>query len=227
MKTLLKNTIWLLLIALTSCDDEKKEPQKFDLSTADLSQYFIFSKVKYNAGITKNEVRLFDFEPGEKVKTITLSKIGNSNYTVVDNNTLKINSPNILLTFNEKGEVTTTNLVVDDYTYEEFHLIKKAENNQLSGKTFSGTYYIGDGSVLHQSFFYQFDAGSMKVGTNFPKADREGSYTNIGNLAAYNDKIAGLSNDREIMFLHEGKLHVSYHDYRNFKIYYGTFNEQK
>lgn len=226
MKTLLKKTIWLLLIALTSCDDEKKEPQKFDLSTADLSQYFIFSKVKYNSGITKNEVRLFDFEPGEKVKTITVSNIGNSNYTVIDENKLKIDSPNITLTFNEKGEVTSTDLVVGNYTYEEFHLLKKADNNQLSGKTFSGTYYVGDGSVLHQSFFYQFDGGSLKAGTNFPKIEREGSYTNIGNLAAYNNKVTELANDREIMVLHEGKLHVSYHDYRNFKIYYGTFNEK-
>lgn len=204
------------MTALTSCSKDDNpivdEPNEtFDVNRPE--GYFLY----YKGGGFLNG--LFEFLPGKKVKT---HGAGNSNireYTVVDNN------------IDIEGGIGTVRFVVEgdsvwspDPYYTETALIKAPESDQLAGRTFSGTYYNADMSVLHSNFFYSFAASGNTVGAGFDVGTsvRTENYTSIGNFAAR----AELGNgDTEFMVLVSGTLEVNYRA-SNHVFHYGTFTQQ-
>jgi hypothetical protein len=66
-------------------------------------------------------------------------------------------------------------------------LIKVPEENQLLGKTFTGSYYNTNGSVLHPKFFYTFDSFTNNVNAGYELGNtvRTETYTPFGNVAAF------------------------------------------
>src|SRR5690606_41444259 len=111
----------------------------------------------------------------------------------------------------------------------EFVLIKEPASIQLAGKSFSGTYYKGDKSILPQNFFYSFaaDGNTVDAGFNPETAERTENYTPVGNIAAR----AVLDNgDTEFMVLVNGQLKVNYKIYflvfPTWPDYYGAFTHQ-
>lgn len=214
----------ILLISFTSCKKDKvAESDKFDINNP--VGYFIYVKqlVNIGGGDTQAVQRLFEFLPEKKIRIHEATSDGNNSrsiaYEVVDNNVVAIADSDLRFTI-EKGQVSSN--------YPHFKtlvLLKGADTNQLAGKTFAGTYYKPDQSVLHQNFYYSFSAnGKTDVGFKPDVVIRTENYSSIGNIAA---RVAVLGNaDLEFMVLVNGKLEVSYYEKNSDVLYYGSFNQQ-
>ncbi|MFB2119864.1 hypothetical protein [Parapedobacter sp. 2B3] len=203
--------------ALTSCskDNSPLLEGAFDINSPE--GYFLCVKASGDNGFDRR-ILLYEFEPGKMVKFYHAYGDDILPYTLVDDNTIVVGDNRFVF----DGNLITSNR--EDF--KEMILIEAPESNQLAGKTYAGTYHSGDGSVLHQNFFYRFASGGNTVDAGFKvgtAAVRTESYTPIGNFAAlvYLDG----TSDNEFMVLVNGKLEVNYKS-GGPQLHYGTFAQQ-
>lgn len=215
----------VLLVTFSSCKkDNLAESDKFDINSP--VGYFIYVKqlADIGGGDTQAVQRLFEFLPGKKLRIHEATSDGNNTrsipYEVTDHNVLALADADLRFTI-EKGQVSS-----NDPHLKTLALLKGADTNQLAGKTFAGTYYKPDKSVLHQNFYYSFSANGKKTDVGF-KPDvviRTENYSAIGNIAA---RVALVGNaDLEFMVLVNGKLEVSYYQKNLDILYDGSFSQQ-
>lgn len=213
----------ILLVTFAACkkDEVAKDADKFDINSP--VGYFIYVKqqVQTNDSATGILQGLYEFLPEKKLRMHEAISDGNNSrlfsYEVVDGHVIALTDSDLKFVI-ENGQVTS------NYThFRMLALLKASETNQLAGKTFSGTYYKSDRSVLHQNFFYSFAGKDNKVDAGFSvgTALRTENYRSIGNIAA---RIAVVGNDDlEFMVLMNGKLEVSYYDKNLDALYHGSF----
>ncbi len=209
--------ILLGTIAPTACSkDAAPRPEgTFDINNPE--GYFLCVKASGDNGFYRR-ILLYEFAPGKMVKFYHAYGDDILPYTLVDDNTIAVGDNRFVF----DGNLITSNR--EDF--KEMILIKAPESNQLAGKTYAGTYHRGDGSVLHQNFFYRFASGGNTVDAGFnvgTAAARTESYTLIGNFATLVD-LDGTS-DNEFMVLVNGKLEVNYKS-GGPHLHYGTFAQQ-
>lgn len=227
MKDLKQLPLALLILAITcsACKKDKvAESDKFDINSP--VGYFIYvtQLVDIGGGDTQAVQRLFEFLPEKKIRIHEATSDGNNGrsiaYDIVDNNVVALVDSDLQFTI-ENGKVSS------NYPhFETLALLKASGTNQLAGKTFAGTYFKPDKSVLHQNFFYSFAAEGNKVGAGFTvgNALRTENYSSIGNIAA---RVAVVGNaDLEFMVLVNGKLEASYYKKNIDAVYYGSFSQQ-
>jgi len=213
LSNLLKISSLLLILVLASCKKDDPKPEVFDIT-----RFVIAGKVSFG------HPYIIAMEPGNKA-TLTSHGFSEGTYTYVDG----------VLSFNfTDGEVVCAFTIENDNIkafdgpalINTYNLIKVPETNQLAGKTFAGTYYRLDNTVLHQNFFYSFYANHNKVGVGYTVGTpvRTENYTIIGNIAALVD--IENSDDRELMVLINGKLEVGYRQSNPSATYIGSFTLQ-
>lgn len=212
MKTVFKlATIFLMVFA--GCKKNSPKPDVFNMTN-----YVIVGK------LADGRPYVLDFEAGDKA-TLTHLSVSGCKYSYTDG-VLKliINEGELVCSFViENGRIKSYQGPVIISTYD---LVAIPATNQLAGKTFSGTYYKPDKSVLHQNFFYSFAPDGNKVGAGYAvgtPAVRIENYTLIGNIAAWVN-IAN-SSDIELMVLINGKLEVGYYNSSQDR-YTGSFIQQ-
>ncbi|GAB3023644.1 hypothetical protein GCM10027051_30290 [Niabella terrae] len=201
---------------LTSCSKDVDSIAEEADTTFDINNpegYFLY----YKGGGLLNGI--YEFMPGKKVKKHSVGEGSTLSYTVVDNN-IDVEGGIGTIRFMFKGDSVWSS---DPY-YTRVTLIKKLERNELSGNTFTGTYYNGDKSVLHPHFFYSFAVSGTTVdaGFNLGTTVRTQNYRSIGNFAA---RVELNNRDTEFMVLLNGKLEVNYRTRTNV-YHYGTFTAQ-
>lgn len=214
----------ILLITFTSCkkNEVRKEEgkPKFDINNP--IGYFIYLKLANDDG-TWIIPTLMEFRPGKTLLHHTAMGSQIYPYEVIDEHIINLVGLNYRFVI-EEGKVTT-----EVARFKEVALLKAEETNRLAGKTFAGSYYKPDKSVLHPNFFYSFSTSENKVGAglNTGTVTRTENYISIGNIAAWVNDIAGVGNeDKEFMVLVNGKLEVSYYQKKPYQEYYGTFTQQ-
>ncbi|MCB0455517.1 MAG: hypothetical protein KDC62_09020 [Aequorivita sp.] len=190
----------------------------FDLNIAD---YMLFAKEAEEDG-SNSKFTLFDMQLDfGAVRTFVADDVVPiySYYKIIAENTIELLNEGTQFVLNENAVLSNND------RYKELVLVKKEESNQLAGKTFAGTYYNADMTVLHPNFFYayhnnddKYDAG-FEVGT----ALRTETYTSLGNIAS----VRVLDNqDVELMVLVNGKLEVNYYAKIEDTVHYGSFTKQ-
>ncbi|MFB2119865.1 hypothetical protein [Parapedobacter sp. 2B3] len=209
--------IMLGMAALISCgkDDDVQPEETLDIRNPE--GYFLYVRQSNHDGSYRSTF-LFEFAAGKMVEIHLPNGVDSSPYTVIDDQTIDIGG-GIRFVFNN-------NLITSNREdFQEIVLIKAQEKDQLAGKTFSGTYYHADMSVLHDNFFYSFAAGgnTVDVGLNVGTTLRTESYTSIGNFAARAELDNG---DIEFLVLVNGKLEVNYKAQGVAGNHYGTFTRQ-
>jgi hypothetical protein len=208
------------MASLTSCKDKDTQPEEiFDIHNPE--GYFLFIR-DMNGDGSDPFFLLFEFMPGKNIRKHAVSTYIDTQYSFKNDSTILDDAGNQFVF--EGNSVTSNNPNI-----KEIVVIKAPESNQLTGKTFAGTYYKSDISVLHQSFFYSFapDGEKVNAGFNPGTIERTERYTKIGNIAAR----AALENgDFEFMILVNGKLEVNYKTATNNQNYWpdfhGTFTQQ-
>jgi hypothetical protein len=226
MKKLIQTPVMLamlLLFTATSCkkDDIKNDDPLSQFDINDPVGYFIYVKTVDGDGNWASP-GLLEFRPGQAMKIYDVSLQGYSyplyKYEKTSSNTIKVTNLNYEFVI-ENGKVTSK-----DARFKELVLIKHAETNQLSGKTFAGTYYRPDNSILHQSFFYSYAESSFTAGYKVGAAVRMETYSSIGNIASWS-RVSG-TKDVEFMVLVNGKLEAGYNQDQPLQRYYGSFTQQ-
>lgn len=220
MKSIQKMSILVLLFAMlfTSCtkDNENKEPenQKFDINNP--AGYLIYTKVLSGQ-------RLFEFMPDKKIKEyyVTADGFGTRTYPYeVKGDTITLTGTTTWLAI-ESEKVTSNNT-----GYQKLALIKSPETNQLAGKTFMGTFYRPNSSILYDKYHYSFATTEKKVEVGFDVGtiERTENYSSIGNIAAWVD--ATSKGYVELLVLVDGKLEVRHFNAPEVQTYYGSFTQQ-
>jgi len=208
MKRVKTRSLLILLIggmaALTSCskDDGARPSETFDIRQ--LEGHYLYVRQSNLDGSVPGFM-LMEFMGGQILKLSAVSEDRNIPYTIVNTNTIEI-LDSVRIVFERDSIWSTLELLT------EFALIKAPESDQLAGKTFTGTYYHADKSVLHQNFYYRFAAGgnTFDAGFNLGTVERTESYTPINPIAAR----ATLDNgDTEFMIWVNGQLKVNYKVY--------------
>lgn len=122
------------------------------------------------------------FSSENKLTYASISTYGNSTFKV-EGNELVLNDDGEELRFTLKNDKITAH----SNRLKTAVLIKVPDENQLLGKTFTGTYYNTNGSVLHQNFFYTFGSfnNEANVGYTIGNVVRTENYTPFGNVAAF------------------------------------------
>lgn len=221
MKLVKKVAALIMLSGLlfTACKKEDN-PKDADTDKFDINNpvgYYIY--VKY-ADANREEVSplLFKFNAGKTMTFYQAGRNGNAlPYEIFDGNTIYLGDISFTI---DNGKVTRSNAEFTDLT-----LIKEPETNQLTGKTFAGTYYEFDGSAWQQNYFYSFSGNENKLsaGINVGSVQRTENYTPIGNMAAWVDTPEDY---RELMVLVNGKLEVSHFSSDPRGWYYGSFTKR-
>jgi hypothetical protein len=122
------------------------------------------------------------FSEGNKVTYGSINTYGNASFRV-NNDELILDDDGIDLVFKIQSE----KIVSYSDNIKTAELIKIPEENQLSGKTFTGVYHNTNGAVLHPKFFYNFQSfgNNVDVGYEVGTTIRTESYTPMGNIAAF------------------------------------------
>lgn len=207
----MKKTALLLAVSLlgmlVACK-EKSDPvaaEQFNINNP--VGYYIYARMAKADG-TEPKKGIFEFGSGNILRYFSveypIGKPREFTYAIVGENTIELEGdPNLRITITNDA-VTST---LPDF--KELALIKRTEKNELTGKTFSGTYYRANNNVLHQDFFYSFSESEVGAGFKTGTVTRTGPYTLIGGFAAM-ARVPGGSEDTEFMALINGKLEVDY-----------------
>ena len=216
----------ILLITFAACKKEKiaKNADKFDINNPVGYLIYVKQLVQTSDGDTTIIQGLFEFLPEKKLRRHEATSDGHSSrmlpYEIVNGNTVALTDSDLQFIIDDEH-------VSSNYAhFKTLALIKAAETNQLTGKTFTGIYYRPDKSVLHPNFFYSFAGNDNKVDAGFRVGTtmRTENYSTIGNIAA---RVAVVGNDDlEFMVLLNGKLEVSYYDKNIDVLYNGSFTKQ-
>lgn len=217
--------VMLLSLLLPSCKKEHvgkdADPNQFDINNP--LGYFIYVKAVKDDGSSPKPM-LFEFGIGKTFKLYGATPDGNGStitaYEVTDGNVVALAGSDVRFVI-DKDRITS-----NDPRFIELALIKAPEINQLTGKTFAGTYYKSDTSIHHSNFFYSFSGNGSEVGAgiNIGTIVRTENYNSIGNLAAWVD--VSRNNDVEFMVLVNGKLEVNYYQKKDNTRYYGSFTQR-
>ena len=207
----------------SSCRKEAPEQEETSIIEAP-DDYIVFVRYKANNPRARYNDFIYDFEPGNKVNIYATT------YTSEATDSYIIKGDTIIIVGLQQ-KITrdrVINAAIAGYPIEKFAIIAAPKTYLLGGKTFSGIYYKPDGSTLHSSFFYQFQAGSstVKAGLELPNVVRESNCILIGNVAVFNNNIAGYPGDRETMVLVGNELYVNYYDQINDRKYHGVFTQE-
>lgn len=217
-------TIWMLsLVAgLTSCKDESEKT----LTGFNINEpvgYFIYAK--YNISGSGNPVKtLLEFKADNKLRLYTtelpINQVVLVPYEIVDDYTIKVDRKSDKLFMFSKDSITST---IPSYTH--LKLLKQSGKNELSGKTFTGSYYKANNQVLHPSFFYRFGENEISAGFKTDNVVRKTNYTTIGGIAA----ISGVpgTQDVELVTLVNQKLETDYWSASNNTHQHAALTEQK
>ncbi len=214
---------------ITSCkkDGEKdKEELGFNINRAE--DYYIFATyVDDRSSVASGTLRpaLFDFQTGKSVSRQRFTK-NTYTYEITENNTV-ISFSGIKIMVNNGNIIGITE---EHMTYSNITVIKKSDvTGTLAGRTFKGTYYKHDGSVVWQNCTYIFADENNRVGFLSGSAERVENYTPIGNIGALVEKVSDTANDGELLLLIKGKLDVYYLNRSTDpqQYYHGSFTEQK
>lgn len=189
--------IAFLLLFCISCKDKDVEPAKtFDVN--DPVGFVFYLEQAGNTTIGPS-VYLLEFISTEKVKIHTFVGVQETPFTVVDDNTISV--------LNTRFTVVNDKISSTNGNYGKIVLLENHSKNQLSGKTFTGTYYRPNNTVLHQNFYYRFKDTNVEVGFLPEEVERTETYRMIGSNAAQTRLANG---DQEILVLADGKLHTYY-----------------
>lgn len=204
----------ILIFLFIACkkDNQPASEEAFDLNNVQLEDYCIYANFRTANGGMKNEVRLFEFVPGNKIKAYTAESDRGYQYSYVikNNNNLDIEGELYIITFNQDGKIDALKHSNNNFLYERPVLIKKPQTNQLEGKTFAGRYYTPQDVDIHnKDLIYKFlPNGKVEAGFDVNNPVRTEDYNLIGNIAA-TTRITGMVNSYEIMVLFDGKLEVN------------------
>lgn len=220
MKQLFKLSIILIVASIffLSCQKDKENEPQFDIKNP--VGYVIAGK--FDLTVESNQVQIpivFEFLPNQKIRIGYIEGTGELDY-LVSNDTILLDGMKLLI---KKDRVTHFTFGIQESPNNTFKLLKKPETRLLLGKTYTGTYFNPDGTVLHPNFFYSFHAADDKIdaGYNVGTTVRTETYTNISNIAAL---VPG-NGFREFMLLDEGKLEVMYMSNTG-TLNFGTLNPQ-
>ena len=162
---------------------------------------------------------LLEFKPGRILKVYGVqNEAEDYPYDFIDEQTIEIANGRIV--FEDDSIIYQT-------LSDEMTLIKFPETNLLAGKSFSGTYYRKDNSVLHENFFYSFSSSgtnTVDAGLEIGNPLRTENYESICNIAA-KTQVAG-TDDKEMMVWVNGKLEVNYYTPQPIERHHGSFTEQ-
>lgn len=225
---LLINSLLVLIMfctaLFTSCskdDNMQPEPERETFDIHNPEGCFLYVLDARGDG-SDPVIWLYEFLPGKILRRHSVSKYFDFPYTIRDGNTI--------VSGDDREFVFEGDTILSDYLFfREIVLIKTQANYLLSGKTFSGTYYKKDKSILHQNFFYSFHADRFWVDAGFSPGTpmRTEEYTTIGGFAARAELANG---DKEFMVLVNNKLQVNYRvktdSYSLWPNYHGTFTQQ-
>lgn len=122
------------------------------------------------------------FNDGDKLTFAGYETYGNSSFKV-SNNEMILDDDGEELRFTLQND----KIISHSNSLKTAVLIKVPDENQLLGKTFAGSYYNINGSVLHPKFFYSFDSFTNKVNVGYELGNtiRTENYTSFGNVAAF------------------------------------------
>lgn len=227
--------ICLMMLSISACKKSEVKPEQDQFDIDNLLDYYIVIKHFEQNNSTHATPHLIQFfgNPNksigfndwhyEKVQQgldVGVLRIGSMQY---ENNTFHFNK-NLLSGFSllyKGGELKS----IESPDKLQAKLIKIPASNSFAGKTFIGKYYKEDGSVLHETFFYQFaeDSNRLSAGLVYPTVLRTNDFK-MDHPAMGSGKY---NEDRELLIYDGEKLLASYYDKANYKIYYGEFVEQK
>lgn len=205
-------------ILLLSCKKDKAGEPEFDVNNP--VGYVVAGK--FNSSTQSGAVEIpvvFEFLPDQKARYGIIFGTGELDY-VLNADTFLFNGLKLLI---KNNKVTYFNYSGLEFHNPAFNLLKKPATNLLSGKTYTGTYYNQNQSVLHPQFFYGFKAeNKVDAGYTVGTTVRTEAYNSIANISAL---VEG-KGFREFMLLNEGKLEVMYFIIGTGQIYFGTFDPQ-
>ncbi len=191
----------------------------FDLN---ISDYWLYAKESDEDG-SNSHFTLMDLQPIDGGALTTFS----ADVPLPSYNYCKIVAENTIELINEGSQfVLSANAATsNEERYKQLALIKKEETNQLAGKTFAGTYFNADMSVLHPDFFYGFHSNEDKYDAGFEVGTvlRTETYFPFDNSFVIK-KLD--NNDVELMVLVNGKLEVNYYAEAIDAVHFGSFEEQ-
>ncbi len=208
-------------ILLLSC---KKDKNKVDEPQFDVNNpvgYVVAGKFNFTTQSGPVEIPVvFEFLANQKMRYGLIDGAGTLDY-VLSEDTFLFSGLKLLIKNNKVAYFNYSGL---EFPNPTFNLLKKPATNLLLGKTYTGTYYNQDQSVLHPQFFYGFKTSENKVDAGYTVGTtvRTEDYTSIANIAAL---VEG-NGYREFMFLNEGKLEVMYLTTGTGQIHFGTFDSQ-
>ncbi|RYD97034.1 MAG: hypothetical protein EOP54_12080 [Sphingobacteriales bacterium] len=205
MKYFLKLSTLLLVASsiFLSCKKDKENEPQFDINSP--AGYVVAGKFSIMVqGNLMNIPIVFEFLANQKVKLAYIEGTGDLDY-IVSKDTILLNGIKLLI---KDDRVTYFRFGQDEHANYNFKLLKKPASNTLRGKTFAGTYYNPDNTVLHPDFFYGFHASEDKVAAGYTVGApvRTETYTPVGNVAA----LVHGNGFNEFMLLNEGKLEAMY-----------------
>ena len=177
----IKNSSKLLVLVISLFIFSCKKDKNTNKSSFDINNPQGYAIVMMHTG-TQPKPFIAVFNDGNKAALASTNSYGNTTFEVV-NDEIIINDDGVKLTF----KVQNGKIIAHHNSLKYAELIKVPTENQLAGKTFTGTYYNADGSILHPTFYYFFhsfgnkaDVG-LKVGTSL----RTENYVPMGNVAAF------------------------------------------
>lgn len=116
------------------------------------------------------------FNDGNKLTYAGQETYGNSTFKV-SNNEMILDDDGEELRFTIQND----KIISHSNRMKTAVLIKVPEEDQLMGKTFTGSYYNANGSVLHPTFFYAFESFEKKVNAGYQLGNiiRTETYTQL------------------------------------------------
>ncbi|WP_113653351.1 hypothetical protein [Pedobacter namyangjuensis] len=176
-KISIKLLVLIISLVIFSCKKDKNNiKSSFDINNP--KGYAIIYKYRNVSPSTTIAV----FNESNKVTYGGTHTLGIASFRV-SNDQLILDDDGIDLVFKIENE----KIVSFSDNIKTAELIKIPDENQLLAKTFTGTYFNKDGSILHPKFFYKFETYTNKVDAGYDVGTtvRTENYTSMGNVAAF------------------------------------------
>ena len=221
MKQLFQSAVTLsfIVILFTSCKKDDAGDKAFDPNNP--VGFMVSGTYKHDFLYpTVNQPLIMKFVGDNKIEYTTFSNTTTKSY--------RMSNDTFYIAGNQDEQFVIKNGVVTAYYYAtdirgiNLKLLRVPGNNQLDGKTFAGVYYKPDGTVLHNSFFYTFDAGlKLNAGFTVGTPTRTNDYGSIANIASRSYPGAGQT---EFTLLMDGKLYAVYYTNSNNTMQYALLD---
>lgn len=205
MKHIFKLPTIILMVSIyfLSCKKDKENEPGFDIKNP--AGYVIAGTFDIpNLGNNVPVPIVFEFLSNQKLKIGYIEGTEELDY-FVSNDTVLTDGIKLLI---KNNKLTYFKFQLIEFPNHNLKILKKPDANALLGKTYTGSYYNLDNTVLHPNFFYGFHAAEDKVdaGYNVGTTVRTETYTSVANIGAL---VQG-NGFKEFMLLDEGKLKAMY-----------------